>query len=258
MMTTAMIYHLGLGALLGACLGSFGNVLAHRLPREQQVVRGRSQCPTCGHQIAWYDNLPVLSWLLLRGRCRHCRGSISWRYPMLEVLTAGIAIGCLWLVSDLGQAIATFVFLYLLLLIGWIDWDHMIIPHSLSVTGIVVGLAASFFAGPGLGASILGILVGGGLVLALSEGYRLARGEAGMGGGDVMLMAMIGAFLGPWAAAAVLGVGALLGTIFVVIKGRGRVQGTAKLPFGTFLAAGAALVLIWGDPVWSWYLGLMH
>ena len=142
-------------------------------------------------------------------------------------------------------------------MIAVIDWQHMIIPHTLTIAGIVAGLLLASVAGPGPGGAILGLLVGGGTVWLLSEGYRLVRGRAGMGGGDVMLMAMVGAFLGPWAAAAVLGTGALLGTIYVLVRGGGRLQGTAKLPFGTFLAAGAALVLLAGPAIWAWYRGFL-
>jgi leader peptidase (prepilin peptidase) / N-methyltransferase len=245
------------GAVVGACLGSFSNVLIHRLPRNQQVVAGRSHCPHCSVQIAWYDNLPLVSWLLLRGRCRGCRGPIAWRYPAVEVASAALAAGCLWWQGPSQAAVHAYVLLQLLLVIAVVDWEHMIIPHSLTIAGMIAGLALAPLAGPGLGAAILGLLVGGGVVLALSEGYRLLRGQAGMGGGDVMLMGMVGAFLGPWPAAAVLGVGALLGTLYVAARGAGRVAGTSKLPFGTFLAAGAAVVLAWGAPLWSWYLGLM-
>ncbi|MEZ4388342.1 MAG: prepilin peptidase [Candidatus Krumholzibacteriia bacterium] len=253
-MTAAIV---SLGAVLGACLGSFANVLIHRLPRDQQVVAGRSCCPHCRVQIAWYDNLPVASWLILRGRCRACRGPIAWRYPAVELAGAALAAGCLWWYGPTAAAGHAYVLLLLLLVIAVIDWEHMVIPHTLTVSGLVAGLALAPFTGPGLAASLLGIVVGGGVVLALSEGYRLLRGQPGMGGGDVMLMAMVGAFLGPWPAAAVLGAGALLGTLYVLVRGAGRVQGAAKLPFGTFLAAGGAVVLVWGTSVWTWYVGLM-
>lgn len=248
---------LTIAAAFGACLGSFANVLIHRLPRNEGVVRGRSNCPGCGHTIAWYDNLPLVSWLVLRGRCRACAARISWRYPAVEFAGAALAVGCTVGFGPTPTAAWVFAFVSLLLVIALVDWQHMIIPHTLTVTGIVLGLGFAPWCGPGLGASLLGILVGGGTVLALSEGYRLVRGEAGMGGGDVVLMAMIGAFLGPWAAAAVLGTGALLGTLYVMIKSGGRLAGTTRLPFGTFLAAGAAAVLFWGEAIWIWYLGVL-
>jgi leader peptidase (prepilin peptidase)/N-methyltransferase len=243
--------------VVGLCLGSFANVLVWRLPRREQVVRGRSRCPHCAATIAWYDNLPLVGWLLLRGRCRRCAARISPRYPLIELAGGLIAAGCVAWLDATPAAGAAFVFLYLLGVIAVIDWQHMIIPHTLTITGMVAGLALAAVAGPGLGAAILGLLVGGGVVWLLSEGYRLLRGQAGMGGGDVMLMAMVGAFLGPWAAGAVLAAGALLGTVYVLVRGGGRVQGTAKLPFGTFLAAGAAVVLTAGPAIWTWYTGLL-
>ena len=244
-------------ALLGLCLGSFANVLIWRLPRNEQVVKGRSHCPKCDRQIAWYDNLPLLGWLMLRGRCRHCRAPISARYPLVETAGGLLAVGCLWWAGPTLTAGAAFVFLYLLGVIAIIDWQHMIIPHTLTVAGMVAGLVLAELAGPGLGPAILGLVVGGGAVWLLSEGYRLLRGQPGMGGGDVMLMGMVGAFLGPWAAGGVLASGALLGTVYVLIRGGGRLNGTAKLPFGTFLAAGAALVLTVGPVVWTWYVGFL-
>jgi leader peptidase (prepilin peptidase) / N-methyltransferase len=244
-------------AALGLCLGSFASVLIHRLPRERGIVRGRSACPRCDRMIAWYDNLPLVSWLLLRGRCRHCRAPISWQYPLNELITALLVLGSIHRAGPGLEAVAVFVFLYLLGVIAVIDARHMIIPHTLTVSGMVLGLVLAEFTGPGLDRALLGLLVGGGSVLLLSEGYRLLRGQAGMGGGDVMLMGMIGAFLGPWPAVAVLGLGALLGTLFVVVRSAGRVEGTARLPFGTFLAAAAVAVLLVGTELWAWYLGLL-
>jgi len=244
-------------AALGLCLGSFASVLIHRLPRERGIVRGRSACPRCERMIAWYDNLPLVSWLLLRGRCRHCHAPISWQYPLTELITALLALGSIYYAGPGLEAAAVFTFLYLLGVIAVIDARHMIIPHTLTVSGMVLGLALAEFTGPGLDRALLGLLAGGGSVLLLSEGYRLLRGQAGMGGGDVMLMGMVGAFLGPWPAVAVLGLGALLGTLFVVIGSAGRVEGTARLPFGTFLAAAAVVVLLVGAELWAWYLGLL-
>ncbi len=240
---------------LGALFGSFSNVLIHRLPRNLSVVAPRSACPDCGAVIAWYDNVPVLSWLLLRGRCRHCRESISMRYPLVELAGAGSALAGVvrfgWTLDGLGAA----VLLLLLLNIAVIDWEHMIIPHTLSLGGVAVALGlAGAWAGPGLDRALLGLLVGAGAVLAISWSWKLVRGMVGMGFGDVMLMGMVGAFLGPWAVPAVLFGGALLGTVWALAAGRGRVEGTAKAPFGTFLALAAAIVLLAGEQLAAWYL----
>jgi len=244
-------------AVIGVCLGSFANVLIHRLPRGEGVVGGRSRCPQCRAIIAWYDNLPVASWLVLRARCRRCGGPISARYPLVELAGGALAAGCVLVAGPTPAAAAGFVFLYLLGVIAVIDWEHMVIPHTLTVSGMVAGLAFAEPAGPGLRPAILGLLVGGGVVWLLGEVYRRVRGRAGLGGGDVMLMAMVGAFLGPWAAAAVLGMGALLGTLWAVARAGGRPEGAAKLPFGTFLAVAAGLELMAGSRIWSWYLGLL-
>lgn len=246
-----------LAALLGACLGSFGNVLIHRLPRNLSPARGRSACPHCDHRIAWYDNVPVLSWLLLRARCRHCRAPIAARYVLVEVAGAALAVVAVAACGPTWRAVSAFGFLYLLGLIAIIDWQHMIIPHSLSIAGMLGGLALAEPTGLGLLRSALGLAVGAGGVLALSHGYRLVRGQAGMGDGDAMLMGMVGAWLGPWAVAGVLGVGALLGTVYALVRGAGRLQGDAKLPFGTFLAAAAAAIFWVGPAAWQWYLGLL-
>lgn len=242
---------------LGLCLGSFANVLIHRLPRELDIVRSRSACPRCGAKIVWYDNVPLVSWLVLRGRCRHCRGPIAWRYPAVELLAGALAAASVLVAGLTLTAAAAFVLLYLLGVIAVIDWRHMVIPHTLTVSGILAGLGLAEFTGPGLDRALLGLLVGGGTVLLLSEGYRLLRGQAGMGGGDVMLMAMVGTWLGPWPTLGVLGGGALLGTLYVLIRSAGRLDGAARLPFGTFLAAAAAGVMLGGAQLWTWYLGLM-
>lgn len=242
---------------IGLCLGSFANVLIHRLPRGRGVVRGRSACPHCARTIAWRDNVPLLSWLVLRGRCRHCRAAISRQYPLVELGGGFLAGVTVFIAGPSLAAAVAFVFLYLLAVIALIDWRHQIIPHTLTVAGIGLGLMAAPVSGPGLGAALLGLLVGGGVVLVLSEGYRLLRGQAGMGGGDVMLMGMVGAWLGPWPALAVLAAGALFGTIFVLLSTAGRLDGQAKLPFGTFLAAAAAFVMLAGSGLWTWYLACL-
>ncbi|MFO7652501.1 MAG: prepilin peptidase [Candidatus Krumholzibacteriia bacterium] len=249
---------LAAAALMGACLGSFANVLIYRLPRNLSVMGPRSFCPACRAQVAWHDNVPVLSWLLLRGRCRQCHAAISWRYPAVE------AAGALCLAAGLVRfganptGLAAGVFLLLLLVVAVVDWQHMIIPHTVTLSGLAVALAATLADGRTLMDAVLGAAVGAGIVLALAYGYRAVRGVVGMGFGDVMLMGMIGAFVGPWGAVAVLFGGSLLGTVYVLVLQRGRLDGTARLPFGTFLAAAAVLVLMAGEPLFRWYAGLLQ
>ncbi len=212
---------LGLAAWLGACVGSFSNVLIYRLPRNRDVVRGRSHCPACEQLVAWYDNVPVLSWLLLRGRCRRCRAAISLRYLMVELAGAASALIGIWRFGWSIEGLSASFFLIILLDIALIDWEHMIIPHTLTIGGAAAGLVFSFFIVPSLPQALLGAAVGAGVILTVSWGYKLVRGVIGMGGGDVMLMGMIGIYLGPWGVLGVLFGGALLGTIYAVTIGRG-------------------------------------
>jgi len=240
-----------------ACLGSFANVLIYRLPRNLSIVGPRSFCPGCERQISWYDNLPILSWLLLAGKCRRCGARIPVRYFLVE--WAGVICAAVAFIRFGLTIYGLFGALFLLwvVVVAIIDWQHMIIPHTLTISGMITGLILSMFNGVGLFTGLLGLAVGAGCVLALSYGYRLLRGTLGMGGGDVMLMGMIGAFLGPWPAVAVLFGGALLGSLFTLIRGRGRLDGAAKLPFGTFLALAAIIILLAGEIIAGWYLGLL-
>lgn len=243
-----------LAAWLGACFGSFSNVLIYRLPRNLSVVGPRSFCPSCEKVVAWYDNIPVFSWLLLRGRCRHCSSPISVRYLLVELAGAACVLAGVARFGLTIDGLSASFFLIILLDIAIIDWRHMIIPHTLTVWGMAIGLVLSLFGNPTLPSAMLGALIGGGVILAVSYGYRLVRGVVGMGGGDVMLMALVGVFLGPWGVPAVLFGGALFGTLYAITKGRGRLAGAAKLPFGTFLAAAAAVVLMFGGDIFAWYL----
>lgn len=244
-----------LAAGIGLCAGSFANVLIQRLPRDQPVVRGRSRCPHCGATIAWHDNVPLLSWALLAGRCRHCQGSIPLRYPLVEGAVAVIAaLSVRWL-GPSTAALWTFVFFYALLVVAIIDARDLVIPHQVTVGGLIAGLALAPLAGPGLAPAGLGAVVGGVTMLAIARTYRRLRGRDGLGGGDVMLLAMIGAYLGPAGALATLGLGSALGVLSLVVMG-GRLQWSRRLPFGPFLAVGAGVVLLWGSTLWRWNLAL--
>jgi leader peptidase (prepilin peptidase)/N-methyltransferase len=254
MIATLGILPVILAAWLGACFGSFSNVLIYRLPRNLSVVGPRSFCPSCRKTVAWYDNIPVFSWLILRGRCRHCATPVSVRYLLVELAGAACVLAGIarfgWTVEGLSASI----FLIILLDIAIIDWHHMVIPHTLTLGGMVIGLVLSLFGNPALPSALLGAVIGAGAILAVSYGYKLVRGVVGMGGGDVMLMGLVGVFLGPWPVPGVLFGGALFGTLYAVTAGRGHLAGTSKLPFGTFLAAAAAVVLLFGDVIFSWYL----
>ena len=244
-------------AVLGACVGSFANVLIFRLPRDLSIVAPRSFCPSCRKTVAWFDNVPIVSWLLLRRRCRHCGVAISRQYPLIELLGASIGLLAVWRFGYGWTGLTAFIFLVDLLVIASVDWKHMIIPHTLTVSGMVAGLLLAPWNGLGLGQALLGGAAGVTVVLALAYGYKLLRGQVGMGGGDVMLMGLVGVFLGPLGVGLVLFGGALLGSFYVLVRYHGSPGGQSKLPFGTFLAGAAALALLVGDAAVAWYLSLV-
>jgi leader peptidase (prepilin peptidase) / N-methyltransferase len=243
--------------LFGCCFGSFFNVLIHRLPAGKSIVQPGSHCPQCNHPISFYDNVPLMSYLMLAGKCRHCDKFISLRYPMVEGLTGSLAL-LLFLRHGLDfQFLMEFVFVSLLILITFIDLDTYLIPDVLSVPGIVVGFAFSFFATRlSWLDSLIGVILGGGFFFLIAIGYQYLRHKEGLGGGDIKLLAMIGAFLGwPGVAFTVLAA-SLVGTVVgVVIMWRSRKGLGTMLPFGPFLASGALLYLFWGDVFYRWYVG---
>ena len=246
--------------LLGLAIGSFFNVCIYRIPREESVVSPPSHCPACGRQISWWQNIPVFSYLFLRGRCYFCKISISPRYMLVELLT-GILFLAVYLHSGWQPAtICWLIFVSLLIPIIFIDLDHQIIPDRFSLSGIVLGFVCSL---TGLtipwGESALGIIVGGGVLWLIAEGYYRFTGRDGMGGGDVKLLAMIGAFLGSKAVLVTIFLSAFLGSAvgvaFMIFKGKGRKY---AIPYGPFLALGAITCLFWGDSLVAWYQSLLY
>src|SRR5436309_9263434 len=264
----------------GACIGSFLNVCIHRLPAEESIVRPGSRCPRCATPIAWYDNVPLVSWAWLGARCRACGASIPARYPLVEAATGGLALLALVRFGATPEAAVVFAFSAALLLITFIDLDHRFIPDEVSLPGIVVGLAVSFLPGRvGPVDALLGVLLGGGLLWAVAWGYERWTGVEGMGYGDVKLLAMIGAFLGWQAVPAVLVVASLTGSLaglalIFTRRGRWRMGRVARRP-GTsavlpfvrraarptgvpcrpFLALGAMLALYLPDVTMPWRVG---
>ncbi len=244
---------------IGMCVGSFLNVCIYRLPEGASIVRPPSACPKCGASIRWYDNIPVISYLLLRGRCRGCRAPISIRYPIVELVTGLFAMAT-WQQFGLRSAtLIYFLFIAALLVITFIDIDHRIIPDIISLPGIPLGFAASFLL-PELDwmSSLIGILAGGGILLSIAWGYHFFTGKEGMGGGDIKLLAMIGAFLG-WKGVfftvmASSFIGTAVGIVMMVRAGKGMKM---ALPFGPFLAIGAILYLYFGPQIIRWYFGVL-
>jgi leader peptidase (prepilin peptidase)/N-methyltransferase len=246
-------------ALAGLIVGSYLNVVVHRLPRGLSTVRPRSRCPACGAGIGALDNLPVVSWLLLRGRCRHCGTLIGWRYPAVELGTAALFVACLERFGPTLAAAVAALLGCLLLALAMIDAEHYLLPDRLTLPGIVVGLAVQpWIDWGGLLAAAFGAALGGGLLLALWGAWLLLRGEEGMGLGDAKMLAMIGAFLGWKGVLVTLFVASLVGSavgLGLIALGRGGMK--SRLPFGVFLAVGGAVALFWGRGLVDAYLGLV-
>ena len=245
---------------LGIIIGSFLTVCVHRLPRERSIVAPRSACPECHQPIRWYDNVPLLSFILLRGCCRNCQASISPRYPIIE-LTNGVGYVLVFEYFGWGwPAVIYAVFFSALLTITWIDWDHFLIPDVITLPGIVVGLlAASFVLPVGFVNSLIGILVGGGVLLLMAWISPYLFGKEGLGGGDIKLLAMVGAFLGwPYALGTLMiasVAGSIVGISLMALKLLKKGQ---YIPFGPYLALGAVVSLFWGPPMLAWYVSTMH
>ena len=242
--------------LLGACVGSFLNVCIYRLPRRESLMWPGSRCTTCERSLSWYENVPIVSWVVLRGRCRTCRASVSWMYPAVEIVTALTFLSGYLLYGLTMIAVVRVLFACALIVLFVTDLQHKILPNVITVPGIVVGFVCSLFVPPGWLESIIGIVVGGGSLFAIAETYYRVRGQEGLGMGDVKLLGMIGAFLG-WKLVLLTLVfasvaGSLAGGI-LIISGRGNMK--YALPFGTFLAVGALVAAIWGTPIVDWYLG---
>jgi leader peptidase (prepilin peptidase) / N-methyltransferase len=254
-------------ALLGLAVGSFLNVCISRLPVGQSIVRPRSACVACRVPIRWRDNVPVVSFLLLRGRCRACKERIAWQYPIVEILTSALfafAYGRFGWTVDLPVALA---FLSALVVITAIDLEHLIIPDVITLPGIVAGVLASVSTGRLTWLdSVSGMLVGGGVFFTIIYGTHLLgvlvpslaylRG-GGMGGGDMKLGAMLGAFLG-WKITLLTFLMSILagGLLAVVLLAASRLGRKDPIPFGPFLALGGGISFFWGERILTWYLDL--
>jgi leader peptidase (prepilin peptidase)/N-methyltransferase len=246
-------------AIVGLIVGSYLNVVIYRLPLGLSTVYPRSRCPGCGSLIRARDNVPVLSFLLLRGRCRNCGTAISWRYPLVEATTAALYVTCLLRFGLAPQTVVAIVFVSLMLVLALIDYDHMLLPDRITLPGIVVGLATQL-AAPlvGLVPAVLGALLGAGILLAVWGLWWLVRREEGMGLGDVKMLALAGAFLGWPGVLITLFFGALSGSVVgLALMRRGSVDLRSKLPFGVFLALGGVVALFFGDALVAWYAGLL-
>jgi leader peptidase (prepilin peptidase) / N-methyltransferase len=271
-----------LGTLLfGLIVGSFLNVCIVRLPRGRSIANPPSHCPRCRAPIKFYDNIPIISFLILRGKCRSCGEPISWRYPIVELMNGLFYV---WIVNELGvggEAWLMMAFCSSLIVITFIDFDHQIIPDVITIPGMLIGLSiAPFFmysltdqlpfhldqllphAGPYLTAfmnSLIGLILGGGPLLAIGWLWEKLRHVEAMGGGDIKLMGMVGSFLGWKGALLTIMLGAVAGSvvgILLILLKKHKME--KVIPFGPFLALGAVAAAFYGPDIVSWYLSLIR
>ncbi len=242
----------------GSILGSFSNVIIHRWPKGQSVVTPRSRCPRCEMPIKWYDNIPIISWILLAGKCRKCRAPISWRYPLVEALMGFAFVGAFYFFGPTWYFLEVSILLFGLITVSFIDIDHFLLPDIFTLSGIVLGLVgAALNPERSFWDSLIGFLMGGGFLWAIAYLYFVFRKEEGMGGGDIKLLAWIGAVLGWKAIPFVIISSSLIGTVGGVLTAMKSRNGMKTvIPFGPYLALGAVLYLFGGEALAHWYLGL--
>lgn len=253
----------GLLVLIALLVGSFLNVVIHRLPRGESIAFPGSHCPQCGHALRPWDNIPVLSWLLLLGRCRYCQGGISWRYPLVEILAALLAVLAAWVIGWHGQLLPALALLWALLALTLIDLETYLLPDWITKPGMLLGLLlnASAWLSPHFALASpldagLGLLLGYGVLRGFAELYLRLSGREGMGHGDFKLLGMIGAWLGWQDMFLALFLAALSGGLVAVVflaAGKGR---DYAIPFGPYLALGAAVMLLWPQVVIEQFLHL--
>ncbi len=246
--------------ILGTVIGSFLNVCIYRIPAGKSIVSPPSACPHCGHRIRWFQNVPILSYIILGGKCASCRTGISLRYPAVEALTGLLFALVLYYFGFSAATLVYWLLLAALVVITFIDLDHQIIPDVISLPGIVIGFIGSFFV-PWLSwlDSFLGIVVGGGVLLLIAWIYEKMAKREGMGGGDIKLLGMLGAFLGWKAVLPVIFIASLVGSLIgvpLMLLQKGDTK--LAIPFGPFLAFSATVYLFWGEQLIYWYLNLLR
>ena len=242
--------------IFGAIVGSFLNACIYRLPAGESIVKPFSRCPHCRHRVRFYDNIPLVSVLLLRAKCRDCGGKISWRYPLVELVSAVFSLLLFIKFGLTLNFVVFFIFTAVLIIITFIDLDHQIIPDVLTLPGIVVFTAAAIFiVGLPWLEALIGVIVGGGVLFVIGLAYKLVKKIEGMGGGDVKLLAMIGGFFGWKSLIFVLLIaslaGAVVGITAMIIEKKDMKY---AVPFGPFLSAGAVAYIFLGDVFSQWVL----
>ena len=244
--------------IFGIAVGSFLNVCIHRLPLRQSLAFPPSHCPTCHAPVKPYDNIPVVSYLVLKGRCRACGAPISLQYPLIELAT-GVLFLAAFLLFDSPVLYQRLFFACAMIVLFVIDLEHRILPDVITLPGIVLGFVFSFFMPPGWRDSLIGLVAGGGSLWLMGEAYFRFRGEEGMGFGDVKMLAMIGAFLGWRSMLLTLILGSFIGSVIglgLIASKRGDMK--YALPFGTFLAVGALVASVVGDQIVTWYASFYY
>lgn len=249
-------FFLTIAGLFGAIVGSFLNVVILRLPQpDASIVFPASHCPKCLSQLAWYENIPVASYLFLKGRCRHCRANISVQYPLVEIMTALLAAAVASRFGLSPTAAGLFLFSAALMVVIFIDIQHQIIPDVISLPGILIGFAFSFVnAITTWQDSLIGLLTGGGILYTIALLYYLIRKQDGMGGGDIKLLAMIGSFLGwqslPFVIFASSVSGSLIGILAIIVQ---KKDSATRIPFGPFLSLAALLYMFYFNEIQNIY-----
>lgn len=244
--------------IYGLCVGSFLNVCIYRIPASESLVRPRSACPSCGTPIKYYDNIPVLSYIFLLGKCRACKKSISIRYPLVELLAGGLWLLCYLRYGLTSECFVTIVFVSILVVITFIDIDHRIIPDVISLPGIpLFFLLSVLFTDLGWIPALIGIIAGGGALYIVAEGYYLLTKNEGMGGGDIKLLAMIGAFAGWKGVLFTIFISSAVGTIIgLIVIAVTRNNLKFAVPYGPFLSLGAMIYVFAGPEIINWYYGI--
>ena len=243
--------------IIGLLVGSFANVCVHRIPRGESIVSPRSKCPSCNTEIAWFDNIPILSWLLLGRKCRHCKTSITWRYPLLELTMGVMWANIVWFYPTekydpvfLAQAISLVTLLWVLTMI---DLETFLLPNALTFPGIALGLGFAAYFGFFID-SLIGTIAGYGTFWLVARLFLMFTGKEGMGQGDFKLLAMLGAFMG-WQALPFIILlssltGAIIGSAFLMLANKGL---KAEIPYGPYLAAAGVIWFFWGTEILNWY-----
>jgi len=255
--------------VFGLIVGSFLNVCIYRLPLKKSIISPPSGCPACGERIRFYDNIPIISYIILRGKCRRCGKPISMRYPFVELMTGLLSLAVFVNYPHCGQYLALFIFVSALMIITFIDLDHQIIPDIISLPGIAAGLLATVILSNIIAEyrisgyeikwydSIFGVLAGGGILYLIAVGFQKLTGKEGMGGGDIKLLAMIGAWMGWRSLPLVILISSLTGSIIgaaaLILAGKGL---RTRIPFGPFLVIGAIIYLFFGARMESFYFNL--